>query len=180
MFISKVFVQVVFFALLVSSVIAAPIVKEGSADAFQLSARDNHMKAAVKVARQIKSFLMPKPGKSVFYTGMIPGKKKLIPVKQHAEHFAKANGKELLGNALARAKIRIPSEKKNPHYMRLWEFASRVYAKRAQGVAHAVLGSSVKPLNVYHMIEKPTLLKNPKVQKVIEHNAKTKESTVVK
>jgi hypothetical protein len=187
-FISKVFVQVVFFALLVSSVISAPIVKERSvkerspdSDAFQLSTRNIHMKTAVKIARKIKSSLMPLPGKSVFYTGMQLGKHKLIPVKQHAEHFAKDNGLELLGPVLARAKVRIPTPEKNPYSSRLWEFASKAYAMRAEGVAHAIVGSTVsKPGGVYHRIEKPTLLKNPKVEKLIEHNVHTGEITVVK
>jgi hypothetical protein len=183
MFISKVFFQVVFFGLLVSSVIAAPVVKdsEGSPDVVQLSARGNPtMKAAVKIARQIKSSLVAKPGKTVFYTGTKPGKNGPIPVKQTAELFAKAHRKELLGHALAKAKIRIPSENKNPHAMRLWKFASKVYATKSSKVAHAFIGKWTRPGNVYHKIEKPALLKNPKVTKLIEHNGETGETTVVK
>jgi hypothetical protein len=181
MFISKVFVQVVFFALLVSSVIAAPVVKEQSPDTVQLSARSDHMKQAVNIARQIKRTLMPTPGKSVFYTGTKPGKKGPIPVKQTAEYFAKANGgKQLLGNALAKAKIRIPSISKNPHAMRVWRIASKVFAMKSSGTVHAFIGKWVRPGNDYHNAEKPSLLKNKKVSKLIEHNAETGESTVVK
>ena len=180
MFISKAIVQVFFFVLLVSSVIAAPVVKEESPDVVQLSARGNPMKEAVKIARRIKSSLVAKPGKTVFYTGTKPGKKGPIPVKQTAELFAKPRGKELLGHALAKAKIRIPSEKKNPHSMRLWKFASKVYAMKSSNVAHAFIGKWIRPENVYHNIEKPALLKNPKVTKLVEHNGETGETTVVK
>jgi len=186
MFISKVFVQVVFFALLVSSVIAAPVVKERSPDdTVQLSARSDHMKQAVKIARQIKRTLMPTPGKSVFYTGAKPSKNKgRLPVqaKQTAEYFAKANGgKELLGNALAKAKIRIPSKEKNPLALpRLWRFASKAFAMKSSGAVHAFIGKTVRPGNDYHNVEKPALLKNKKVTKLIEHNTETGASTVVK
>ena len=184
MFFSKVFIHVVFL-LLVGSVIAAPVVKDGSPDAVQLSTRENpaikHMRVAVKIARQIKNSLKAVPSKTIFYTGTKLGKKgKEIPVKQTAEHFAKANQKQLLGHALAKAKIRIPSENKNPHSMRLWKLASKAYAMRSSGVAHAFIGKWTRPENVYHNIEKPTLLKNPKLSKLIEHNGETGATTVVK
>ena len=144
MFISNVFVHVFFVALLVSSITAAPVVKGLSSDAVQLSARENHMKTAVRIVRQIRRSLIAIPNKSVFYTGHNPGKKGPIPVKQTAEYFAKANEKkQLLGHALAKAKIRIPSEKKNPHANRLWKIASKVYAMRSSGVAHASLGNGL-------------------------------------
>ena len=181
MFICKVFVHVVFLVLLVSSVTAAPVVKGLLPDTVQLSARENHMKTAVRIARQIKHSLIAIPNKSVFYTGHKPGKKGPIPVKQTAEYFAKANEKkQLLGHALAKAKIRIPSENKNLHANRLWKIASKVYAMRSSGVAHAFIGKWVGKENVYHKIEKPTLLKNPKVSKLIEHNGETGAITIVK
>ena len=75
MYISNVFVHVFFVALLVSSITAAPVVKGLSSDVVQLSARENHMKTAVRIVRQIRRSLIAIPNKSVFYTGHKPGKK---------------------------------------------------------------------------------------------------------
>ena len=178
MFISK--VTVVFFALLVSSVISAPVLKERSPDELELLPRAGRItgKAAV-IAAQITTRLRTKPGKAVFWSGRVENKKGgAESVRPHAEKFAKTHGKELLHQALARVNIKIP--KTNPQQEKLWKVASKVMAKHASGHTHAVLGSSLAKTNIYHSIEKPTLLKNPNVHKLTEHNAQTGAATVVK
>jgi len=179
MFISRVFVF--FFALLISSAIAAPVIKERSPDEPQLSARTiKHMSQAVGIAMRIKKSLRPQPGQAVFWSGTKSGKNGPVSVGKDAEKFAKVNGKEVLRHALAKQGIKIPPPSQNPHSSRLWEIASKVYALRASGDTHAILGSVRRPGNVYDAIERPTLLKNEKVPKLTEHNAETGKSTVVK
>ena len=181
MFVSKVFV--VFVALLVSSVIAAPVLKEQSPDELQLLPRSGRLtgKAAV-IAVQIKNRLRPKPGKAVFWSRSVETKKGGVTVSEsanrHAEDFAKSKGKEVIHHSMARVGVKIP--KNIRHQGMLWRTASKVFAKHASGDTHAVLGSKLAKKNVYETIEKPILLKNSKVNKLTEHNAETGVATVVK
>jgi hypothetical protein len=180
MFISKVFV-LFFSLLLVSSVIGAPVLTERSLDEVELLPRagGGMSKKAASAFKKITSFLRPKPGKAVFWSGMF--KKKGggdVSVKRKAENFAKSQGKETIGHALHRQNIRIPGN--DPHTNQLWDHASHTFAKHASGETHAVLGPKMREGNVYERIEKPTLLKNDKVTKLTEHNPETGGSSVVK
>jgi len=103
-----------------------------------------------------------------------------VSAGKDAEKFAKAHGKEVLGKSLAKHGIKIPSKTKSPYSHKLWKFASKVYAQRASGHVHAVLGSTRKPGNIYDTIEKPALMKNKKVTKLTEHKAGSRKATVVK
>ncbi|CAA7258989.1 unnamed protein product [Cyclocybe aegerita] len=181
MFVSKCFV--VSFGLFFGLVAAAPIelpseqlVKRGPTNAV----KPNHMAQAVKVANKIRTNLKTDPDKAVFWSGTRQGKKGPVSVKDDAARFAKQEGKETINMALKKSNIKIPTEQQNPHSTRLWDFASKVWAKEAEGETHAVLGGTVRPASVYNKIEKPELLKNDKVTKLTEHNVDTKGKTVVK
>ena len=182
MFISK--VVVVFSALLVSSVIAAPVITERSLDEVELLPRAGlgFKGAAAAIASKIRSSLKPKPGGAVFWSGKVPGTGKKegkdVSVKQYADKFAKNKGKETIGGAMKRADIKIPNQSK--HNWNLWKTASKFFAHRASGDTHAVLGSKRQQGNIYDTIEKPTLMKNPKVTKLTEHHVASGSSTVVK
>ena len=178
MFISKAFVF--FFALLVCSVIAAPVITERSLDELELLPRAGRLdRATVAIVSKIRNVLRPKPGGAVFWSGSAPGKGgKNVSVKKQAEKFAKKNDKETIGQAMKRTDIKIP--KNNKWYKPLWEMASNVFAKHSKGDTHAILGSKRTPGNIYERIEKPTLMNNSKVTKLTEHNVATGESAVVK
>jgi len=181
MLISKVFV--VFFALLVSSVIAAPVLTDRSLDEVELLPRrlDGPTRA---IASRIRKTLRPKPNGTVFWSGRVPknGKKGFkgngVSVKKYADKFAKNNGKETVSQAMKRTNNKIPNNNKKK--MKLWEVSSKVFALHASGDIHAILGSKRRDKNIYDKIEKPTLMNNPKVTKLTEHNVVTGKTTVVK
>ena len=154
-----------------------PVVKERSPNVVQLSAREFTMNSPfnLKLKCQITSSLVPRHDKSVFYTGTIPGEEGPISVLSMVEEYADKHNKETLGRALERGKIDMALAD-----ISVWIFASEVYAEKSSGVVHAVIGKWVKEGNVYHTIEKPALLKNPRVTTLIEHNVETWEATVVK
>ncbi|KDR70553.1 hypothetical protein GALMADRAFT_144466 [Galerina marginata CBS 339.88] len=181
MFISKVFLTL--FALLLSTALAAPapIRQAPSRDDLQLSTRGlGQLAKAAGMALKIKKNLHPTPGKAVFWSGSRPGKSGPVSVGADAERFAAKHGKEVLNPSLQKHGINIPSRKESPYSNKLWGFASKVYAQRASGHVHAVLGSTRRPGNIYDTIEKPILMKNKKVTKITEHNAETGKATVVK
>jgi hypothetical protein len=180
MFISR--VLLVLFALLATTVIAAPVWHERSLEELQLSARGfRQIKQAVGIALKLKKNLRPAPHQAVFWSGTKSSKHGPVSVGADAQHFAHAHGKEVLNNeSLKKHGINIPSRKDSPYSTRLWKIASKVYAQRASGDVHAILGSARRPGNVYDTIEKPALLKNKKVTKLTEHNAETGKTTIVK
>ena len=180
MFISKVIV--VFVALLVSSAVTAPVFKEPPPNDLELSVRSTkHMAEAVHVARQIKNNLRPKAGEAVFWSGYKTDQNgKRVSVKEDAQKFAQDKGKLVLNHGLARDGINIPPPEQNPHTPRLWKFSSKVWAQRAHGDTHAVVGDWRNPHSDYDTIEKPILRTSPKVSKLTEHNVQTGVSTVVK
>ncbi|KIM35476.1 hypothetical protein M413DRAFT_32494 [Hebeloma cylindrosporum] len=192
MFISKIFL--VLFALLFSSALAAPLLVgsalrspariERSLDDPQLSTRGfAHIVQAARIAGQIKRKVRPTPGKAVFWTGRIPHPNKShdpVSVQGSTEKWAKAKGKEVLEPTLKMHGIHIPSQDHNPYAPKLWNIASQVYAQRASGHVHAIVGTELRDGNTYQKIEKPELMNNNKVTKITEHNAATGGTTVVK
>ena len=173
-------VYVVFVALLVSSVIAAPVITERSLDEYELLPRAGlgFKGAALKVAASIRQKLRPQRD-GVFWSGKVPGKNgKDVSVKKYADAFAKKKGKETIGAAMKKSDINIPSKSK--HNWNLWKTASKFFSHRSSGETHAILGSKRAHGNVYDTIERPTLMKNPKVTKHTEHNVASGSSTVVK
>ncbi|PPQ75345.1 hypothetical protein CVT26_015151 [Gymnopilus dilepis] len=171
----------VFFALFISLSVSAPIPAGLWSEEVELATRNKHMAQAVAIALRIRKAFRPKPHESVFWSGTKPEKNgQMVSVMGDAKKFALAHNKKILTQALSRHGIRIPAPQGNPLSSRLWNFASKAWALKAMGVVHAVLGSKRRPGNVYDNIEKPTLLKNGKVSKLIEHNAATGEEATVK
>ncbi|RDB15121.1 hypothetical protein Hypma_012667 [Hypsizygus marmoreus] len=135
--------------------------------------------AALNVAKQIKNKLRPQPNQAVFWSGMKIGQNgKTTSVKADAQKYAKANGKETINQALAKNNIKIPSPSQNPASSRLWDFASKAWALRSKGETNAIVGDT-RPGSVYNRIEKPTLIKNPKVNKIVEHDMNKGTSSIV-
>ncbi|KAF8192050.1 hypothetical protein BJ912DRAFT_275409 [Pholiota molesta] len=178
---------VVLLALLLGSVIAAPAYYERS-DEVELEARQRGLsrfrQAAQSVAinRQVKQKLRPKAGEAVFWSGSTPDAHgKPVSARVHAEQFAKTHpGTSTVNHALAKHGISIPDKPQNRYSDKMWGVASKVWAERAHGDTHVVLGGHVRPGSVYNTIEKPTLMNNHRVTKVTEHNVATGKSTVVK
>ncbi|KAF8966086.1 hypothetical protein BDZ97DRAFT_717331 [Flammula alnicola] len=186
MFMSK--VLVFFIALLVGSAIAAPVLNERSDDLdLDLVERApvnplksfKHAAQAVSTIAKVKNGFRPKSGEAVFWSGTRPGKKGPVSVHDDAQKFANQHGKSTINHGLAQKGIKIPSEKENPHSRRLWNVASKVWAQRASGDTHVILGGTVRPASVYNTIEKPVLLKNKKVTRLTEHNMQTGKNTVI-
>ncbi|RDB20310.1 hypothetical protein Hypma_012635 [Hypsizygus marmoreus] len=135
--------------------------------------------AALKVAKQIKNKLRPQPDQAVFWSGTKKGQDgKTASVKPDAQKYAKANGKETINQALAKNNIKIPPPSQNPASPRLWDVASKAWALRSKGETNAVVGDR-RPGNVYDRIEKPTLIKNPNVNKIVEHDKNKGTSSTV-
>ncbi|KAF8160290.1 hypothetical protein BJ912DRAFT_902216 [Pholiota molesta] len=177
---------VVFLALLLGSVVAAPTYYERS-DEVALEARQRGIgqfkqaAQAVSTINQVKKAFRPKSGEAVFWSGTRKDAHG-HPVSVHgdAQKFAHAHDKSTINHGLAQHGIKIPERHENKYSDHIWNVASKVWAERAHGDTHAVLGGTVRPGSVYNTIEKPILMKNERVTKLTEHNMETGKSTVVK
>ncbi|RDB30105.1 hypothetical protein Hypma_013842 [Hypsizygus marmoreus] len=166
--------------LLLGSIIAAPIndlADSGLVRRVPIS--PGQRAAALNVAKQIKNKLRPQPNQAVFWSGQKVGLNgKTMSVKADAQKWAKTNGKETINQGLAKHNIKIPPMRKNPASDRLWDVASKAWAVRAKGETNAIVGNR-RPGNVYDRVEKPALLKNPNVNKIVEHDRNSGTSSTV-
>ncbi|RDB20219.1 hypothetical protein Hypma_012664 [Hypsizygus marmoreus] len=126
--------------------------------------------AALQIEKQIEDKLHPKPDQAVFWSGSKMSKKgKPVSVKRDAQKYATAAGKQTINQALAKNNIKIPPPSMNPASARIWEKASETWASRSKGEVNAFVGDK-HPNSVYDRIEKPTLIRNNNVNKVVEHD----------
>lgn len=135
-----------------------------------------HAAQAVIIKHKIDKAFNPKHSESVFWSGGVPGGS----VKPHAQKHAEDRGKKTINHALEEAGIHIPEPTENPHSLHLWTHASALWAQKAHGRTEAVLGSVVRDDGIYKTVEKPILMQNKQVTKLVEYNAHTGKSQQVK
>ena len=61
----------------------------------------------------------------------------------------------------------------NPSTMEAWDAASGAYAEQVSGEIRAVIGSELRPGNIWENVELPRLMKNPNVTKITTIDPKT-------
>ncbi|RDB20317.1 hypothetical protein Hypma_012638 [Hypsizygus marmoreus] len=166
--------------LIFGSVTAAPVPDAYTYSTLILRApmTPAHKAAAVQVLKQVKNKLRPQPNQAVFWSGTTTKDGKLTSIRHDAGDYAKANGKETIHQALEKNNIKIPGPRNNPASTRLWDAASKIWAFRSKGETNAILGDR-RPGNVYDNIEKPRLIKNPDVNKIVEHDKNKGTSSTV-
>ncbi|KAF8160291.1 hypothetical protein BJ912DRAFT_1151068 [Pholiota molesta] len=175
---------IVVLALLLGSVIAAPTFYERS-DEVELEARQDkfkHAAHAVRINNQVSKSLRPKSGEALFWSGSTPDAHgNRVSARVHAEQYSSTHpGTSTINHALAKSGIHIPNTPQNQYSDHMWNHASKVWADRAHGDTHVILGKNVRPGSVYNKIEKPTLMNNHGVHKVTEHSMGGGGSHVVK
>lgn len=67
----------------------------------------------------------------------------------------------------------------DPESVRFWEDASAAYADNASGVVTAVVGSNLRPGNIWQTVEIPRLIENPNVTAIIQIDPDTGLETVI-
>jgi hypothetical protein len=67
----------------------------------------------------------------------------------------------------------------DPESVRFWEDASTAYADNARGDVTAVVGSDLRPGNIWQNVEIPRLMENPHVNRIYQINPDTGEVTLI-
>ena len=98
-----------------------------------------------------------------------------------AEQIASGNGGTTLELTLeAHGMDPLPKwDRADPESVRFWEQASAAYADNASGEVTAVVGSNLRPGNIWQTVEIPRLMDNPDVTRIIEIDPDTGRHTVI-
>ncbi len=67
----------------------------------------------------------------------------------------------------------------DPVSVQFWEDASAAYAENARGDVTAIVGSSLRPGNVWQTVEIPRLMENPDVTRIVQIDPDTGQSTTI-
>jgi hypothetical protein len=67
----------------------------------------------------------------------------------------------------------------DPVSVQFWGDASAAYAENAQGEVTAIVGSSLRPGNVWQTVEIPRLMENPDVTRIVQIDPDTGQSTTI-
>lgn len=67
----------------------------------------------------------------------------------------------------------------DPESVRFWEEASAAYAENASGNVTAVVGSDLRPGNIWQSVEIPRLVENPNVTRITQIDPDTGEASVI-
>ena len=118
----------------------------------------------------IRGRLKTDPDTAFFWSGRTDG----IGGMDVAKKIAKNKGGVTLESTIDDTNIVMPEWDFNtPSSVTAWEEASNVYAEQVSGEIRAVVGSELRPGNIWENIELPRLKANPNVTKVTTIDSKT-------
>ena len=118
----------------------------------------------------IRGRLKTNPDTAFFWSGRTDG----IGGMDVAKKIAKNKGGVTLESTIDDTNIVMPEWDFNtPSSVTAWEEASNVYAEQVSGEIRAVVGSELRPGNIWENIELPRLKANPNVTKITTIDPKT-------
>jgi RHS repeat-associated protein len=121
------------------------------------------------------------PNEAFFWSGRTPnGTGGHKGGQDDAAVIAAAHGGTTLEMLIAQRGIVLPPwDANNPAVVTAWKDASRSYAEGVSGTVYAVIGSSLRPGNVWETAELPALHTNPNVTKLVQIDPLTGVQTTI-
>lgn len=124
----------------------------------------------------IRPKLKTQPDTAFFWSGRTDG----IGGAENAANIAKSRGGVTLESTIEIQNIVMPEwDFNNPSTMEAWDLASGAYAEQVSGEIRAVIGSELRPGNIWENVELPRLKNNPNVTKITTIDLKTGVENVV-
>jgi len=119
---------------------------------------------------EIKPMLKTEPDTAFFWSGKTDG----VGGAEVAGDIAKRKGGVTLESTIDSNGFEMPEwDFNNPASMDAWDSASGAYAEQVSGEVRAVVGSELRPENIWGNIELPQLMENPDVTKITIIDPKT-------
>ena len=124
----------------------------------------------------IRSKLKTEPDTAFFWSGRTDG----IGGAENAANIAKSRGGVTLESTIETQNIVMPEWNfNNPSTMEAWDLVSGAYAEQVSGEIRAVIGSELRPGNIWENVELPRLKNNPNVTKITTIDPKTGVENVI-
>ena len=124
----------------------------------------------------IRPKLKTQPDTAFFWSGRTDG----IGGAENAANIAKSRGGVTLESTIEIKNIVMSEwDFNNPSTMEAWDLASGAYAEQVSGEIRAVIGSELRPGNIWENVELPRLKNNPNVTKITTIDPKTGVENVV-
>ena len=124
----------------------------------------------------IRPKLKTQPDTAFFWSGRTDG----IGGAENAANIAKSRGGVTLESTIEIQNIVMPEWNfNNPSTMEAWDLASGAYAEQVSGEIRAVIGSELRPGNIWENVELSRLKNNPNVTKITTIDPKTGVENVV-
>ena len=124
----------------------------------------------------IRPKLKTQPDTAFFWSGRTDG----IGGAENAANISKSRGGVTLESTIEIQNIVMPEwDFNNPSTMEAWDLASGAYAEQVSGEIRAVIGSELRPGNIWENVELPRLKNNPNVTKITTIDPKTGVENVV-
>lgn len=124
----------------------------------------------------IRPKLKTEPDTAFFWSGRTEG----IGGAENAANIAKSRGGVTLESTIETQNIVMPEwDFNNPSTMEAWDLASGAYAEQVSGEIRAVIGSELRPGNIWENVELPRLKNNPNVTKITTIDPKTGVENVI-
>lgn len=104
----------------------------------------------------------------------------VLKAVRHAANIAKCRGGVTLESTIETQNIVMPEwDFNNLSTMEAWDLASGAYAEQVSGQIRAVIGSELRPGNIWENVELPRLRNNPNVTKITTIDPKTGIESVI-
>ena len=124
----------------------------------------------------IRPKLKTEPDTAFFWSGRTDG----IGGAENAANIAKSRGGVTLESTIETQNIVMPEwDFNNPSTMEAWDLASGAYAEQVSGEIRAVIGSELRPGNIWENVELPRLKNNPNVTKITTIDPKTGVENII-
>lgn len=122
------------------------------------------------------STVITNPNEAIFWSGRTGNYGGMDTAKEIA---AKSNGRTL-EQLIQSRQIEMPAyDPTIPSSVQAWQDISKELAKNASGDVRVVLGSKLRPDNIWETYELPTLKNNPAVTKIIAIDPKTGNQKII-
>ncbi|MFT8180999.1 endonuclease, partial [Mycobacteroides chelonae] len=160
---------------------SAPSTGDHSWD-FAVDSNGHYVPGSLPSYEQLRDLTQTDPNTAHFWSGRDAGGIGVGPDGSGiAERIAEGVGGGTLETTLVKNGVDpLPVwNRHDPASVQFWEDASRAYAENTNGEVTAVIGSDLRPGNIWQTVEIPRLMENPGVTKIVQIDPDTGKSTVI-